>query len=912
MNLKPWHKLVDPREDLRDGRPLDAAEFAVHLDQVRNKTAAQVYQEPRQFFERTYMTPHLAGFGGEVMRRLSGETTQTNAVFHMITQFGGGKTHALTMLYHLANNGPKAADWSGVPKVLKSAGIPSLPQARVAVFVGTEFDSLTGRGGEDGTPKRKSPWGEIAFQLGGEESFALVAEHDQKASSPGGDVLHKILPQDQPCLILMDELLNYLSRSRNTDYAGQLYNFIQSLSETCRSRENIVLAVSIPSHLSEMTQEDEADFDRFSKLLDRLGKAVTITGEGDTAEIIRRRLFEWQGLPPEAEDTVRAYTRWVVDHRSQIPGWFPTDQAEDVFKATYPFHPMVISMFERKWQSLPRFQRTRGILRLLALWVSKAYRAAYEGGRSEPLIGFGSAPLEDQLFRAAVFEQMGNEKLGIPVVSDICGRSDSHAVRLDEEAVETIRKSRLHRQTAEAIFFESNGGQTRDRATTPEIRLALADPALEIGNVVTVLENLAANCYYLTAEQNGYKFGLAANLNKILSDRLGNIQAKDITDRIRKEVQTVFTAENNLSKVFFPEQSSQVPDRAVLTMVIMDPDRSAIYPETLDWVETMTREHGSSGRTYKSALIWCGTDGARTLMEEMRKLLAWEAIRDEASNLKLDESQKRQLDHNIRRAGREATEAVWRSYHFVLLLGQDNTLKTIDLGLISSSMASSMTKVVINRLRQDGELEFDISPSFLVRNWVGQKEWSTKAVRDAFYASPRFPRLMDSEALKETISRGVGNAQMAYVTKDDEGKYPDFHYNGHLDSQDVELVDDVFIITKETAEVYLEAGGGTPPTDPPPSPSTGGGGGTDPEPDPPLPPTLPETVSRIKWSGEVPSQKWMNLYTKALSRWISDPSASMKINLNIIVEGQVSVHKVQEMKSALKELGLEGEIDTEG
>jgi predicted AAA+ superfamily ATPase len=95
MALKPWYKVVTPREDLREGRPLDASEFAVHLDQIKDGNAPTDYQEPERFFERTYLTKNLLELSSEVMRRLSGHKVETNAVFNMTTQFGGGKTHAL-------------------------------------------------------------------------------------------------------------------------------------------------------------------------------------------------------------------------------------------------------------------------------------------------------------------------------------------------------------------------------------------------------------------------------------------------------------------------------------------------------------------------------------------------------------------------------------------------------------------------------------------------------------------------------------------------------------------------------------------------------------------------------------------------------------------------------------------------
>ena len=144
-NLKPWYKVVTPREDLRESKPLDASEFAVHLDQVRDGRAPAVYRNPDEFMDRTYLTRSLLELAGQVVRRLSGERTETSAVFNLATQFGGGKTHALTLLYHLAKNGPKSHGWTGVRSILAKAGVPSIPEAAVAVFVGTEFDSITGR-----------------------------------------------------------------------------------------------------------------------------------------------------------------------------------------------------------------------------------------------------------------------------------------------------------------------------------------------------------------------------------------------------------------------------------------------------------------------------------------------------------------------------------------------------------------------------------------------------------------------------------------------------------------------------------------------------------------------------------------------------------------------------------------------
>ena len=507
--LKPWYQVIYPREDLREGRPMDASEFAVHLDHVRDGQATSVYQNPVEFFQRTYLTKNLLSTSAEVLRRLSGIKVETSAVFNMATQFGGGKTHALTLLYHLANSGDTAKNLNGVNTILKKAEIESVPQAKTAVFVGTEFDSITGRGGDNGEPVRKTPWGEIAWQIGGQAAFEVVADHEEQKIAPSSEVIRKFLPKDKPCLILMDELMNYVSRYRRVGLGTQLYDFLHNLSEETRRADNVVLVVSIPASEIEMTAEDQADYARFKKLLDRLGKAVIMSAESETAEIIRRRLFEWDGITTDMENTISAYASWVLENRTQVPGWFPVDNAKKAFRATYPFHPSVLSVFERKWQQLPRFQQTRGVLRLLALWVSRAYSDDHKGAIRDPLIGLGTAPLEDSFFRTAAFEQLGESRLEGALTTDICGKDDSHSIQMDREAVEAIKKARLHRKVATSIFFESNGGMMKAEATVPEIRLAVGEPGLDIGNVETVLETLSNNCYFLSIERNRYRFSIS-------------------------------------------------------------------------------------------------------------------------------------------------------------------------------------------------------------------------------------------------------------------------------------------------------------------------------------------------------------------------------------------------------------------
>jgi len=921
MNLKPWYKLVFPREDLREGRPLDASEFAVNLDQIRDKRAPEDYQSPERFFERTYLTKGLKTLLIEVVRRLNGIKVETSAVFNMTTQFGGGKTHALSLLYHLAKGGGRSKLWKGVSHILDEAKVKAVPEAAVAVFVGTEFDSIAGRGGSDGTPLRKTPWGEIAFQLGGEEKFNLVKEHDQKLIAPSSEVIRKLFPEKKPVLILMDELMNYVNRFRRIGLSSQLYSFIQNLSEEARANDNVVVAISIPGSELEMSAEDETDYIRFKKVLDRLGKPVIMSAEGEISEIIRRRLFDWSGLPPDANKVVEYYADWIIEHRQQIPNWFPVDNAKDVFAATYPFHPVVLSVFERKWQSLPRFQRTRGILRLLALWVSHAFKTGFKGALREPLITLGSAPLEDPMFRTAVFEQLGEHRLEASVTTDIVGKKESHAVRLDKEAVETIKKYHLHQKVSKSILFESNGGQLKAEATLPEIRLAVSDPNLDIGNIEPVLDSLTQTCYFLSVEKNRYKFSLSPNLNKLLADRRAIMQKEEIIQLVRSEIQSVFSSGIGVERIFFPEQSNQIPDRAALTFVILNPDFSIKEESNVfKFINEITQQYGKSARSFKSALVWIIADNDFTLYDEARKQIAWESIQSEEDELNLDEAQKKQLSGYVKRAERDLKEAIWRTYKNIIFLGKDNKLKKVDLGLVHSSSAENIISLVLDRLRQDGEVERDISPNFVVRNWPPAFiEWSTKSLRDVFFASPLFPRLLNAESLRDTLARGVENGISAYVGKIKNNKYYPFYYEETMLSSDIEFSDDMFIIKKTTAEEYRKSQT-IPPSEGQPEPEKPTG-------DEGTPPTITgetppgslfpseteegKKVSLLKWSGEVIPQKWMNFYMKVLSRFVTGSGLKLKVEIEVKPEDGISQQKVEQTKVALRELGLNEDLDIE-
>ena len=978
VKLKPWYQVVTPREDLRDNRPLDASEFAVHLDHIRTgrATVSKDYTDPARFFERTYLTGSLLDLASQMARRLNGIQLETSAVFNMATQFGGGKSHSLTTLFHLARHGDAAKSWKGVASILLKAQVDSIPKAATAVFVGTEFDAITGRKG-DGEPARKTPWGEIAWQLGGAEAFSKVSQHDAQGISPAGDVIREMLPTG-PTLILMDELLNYISSGRKLGMRDQFFNFLQNLCEEARARTNLVLCVSIPRSDLEMNPDDQRDHDSIKKLCDRTGKAILMSADREMSEIIRRRLFEWNGINDDAKKTISAYAEWAADHAPELAG-FDRDGAYEQFKACYPFHPSVISVFERKWQSLPRFQRTRGVLRLLALWVSHNYQEEHRKNSQEPLITLGLAPLDNPIFRVALLEQLGNTDLEAPVTTDIAGKqSESHSLLLDKEATEAVRKAQLHRKVATTIFFESNGGmsQTRAEATVPEIKTDVCGPDINTTDIDTVLEGLASSCFYLQWERNRYRFGLAANLNQVLVSRRGGVKPNEIDERIRKQTELLF-AKNSLDgskhidRRFFPTRSNDVPEAPRLTLVVLGLDHVAQERSTLALMETIVRDSGTSGRTFKSALLFAAPDPAENVRDKAREVLAWEDVNDDDETTKsIDEGQRRLLSRNLANAKRDLDESLFRTYKHLYLLGKDNTLRRTDLGSITSSSAGSLVELYVRELTRLDELVDGFAARKLANCWPSaMTEWSTKSVRDAFYSSPQLPRLLNPDAVKRTIADGVSQGLIGYATKDSTGRLHLEKLKESLFDTDVEISDDVFILKGEDAlklkepprldmlvikpdhaivkvgeQVSFTCSGVDQYAEPfaigtvtwsatigtvtPQGLFTAGLTGgldtvkaqigacetlaevritTEQETPPPVHATPGEQF--IRWRGAVPSQKWMNFYTKVISKFANAQGLKIEVNFEVKVDQEHADAKAGETRSGLKELGLDDNVE---
>lgn len=826
MLLKPWYDIVKPRNELCDASVLDTLQFTIDLEKVFEGQTLAEYSHPADFFTHTYLTTSLTHLASQVLWRLAENSPDANAVFHVTGHKGEGKTHALTLLYHLIQHGVDAHKWMGIQKILALAGVSSIPQVHTAVVAGTAFDTGKGRRNKRTEPLRKTPWGEIAFQLGGKEAYNTIVEYDERMIAPEDDILRMLLVQGTPCLLLIDDFIEYAVRHRSQGMIEQGYHFLQQLTEHVKDIENVALVVSLPGKESGLDQDMTAAIERYENFLNQASQPVPVASDNELPEIIRRRLFQWDPsvispegnvtLSDEALETCASYARWIRTNRLQLPEWFPFEQAEQMFIDTYPFHPAVFSMFIRKWQILPHFQYTRGILRLLACWIASAHQDGYSKVYSDPLISLGTAPLEDLDFRNVVREQLGDDKrLKTPIFTDIVGR-DAFAVRLDAEAADDIKHDRLHQKTATVIFFESNGGIASPdpvEASEPEIRFAVGEPAMKIENVTAVLDALIEHCHYLTRENKLYRFHLAPNLNKLFIDRSPHLDEERLEEQLRAEISELFATSPLVT--LFPEESHEILDHPVLTLVVMAPEYTSDDPQTLHVLQAMTETCGEEPRTFQNAIIWVVPDQNRSMYGHTRSILTWRDIQHdlEAGSISFEDSSNvepasmmEQITVNINNAHQQLREAVWQNYRQMAFLNKESHVEFLDLGQFQPDESNSQPLLLLHQLRLFDYVVDTVSPRFLTRNWpekFKEKEWSTRAVRDMFFISPLFPRLLNPDILKETIAKGASSGLLGYVSRKVARRYDIFYYQKPLMAADVEISDEKFIITPETAEAYL-------------------------------------------------------------------------------------------------------------
>ncbi len=911
--MEPWYKVTTPRREVREGRSFNPDEFAIALEQVVAGTAPEDYRDPEQFFARTCFTRALREHSGMVLRRLAGKTENTSPVLTLITQFGGGKTHTLTTLYHLAKNGDAAAHYDGVAEVLSESGVTSIPKAKVAVFVGNAWDPHDGR---------ETPWIDGARQLAGDKGVEALGAA-AKTTPPGTDAIAKVFEAaGAPVLLLFDEVLNYLNRHRGS--ADSFLSFIQNLTVATTGTSHGACVISLPRSQVELTEWDQEWQERISKVVRRVAKDLIVNDETEISDVVRRRLFQDLGSERVRKNVAKAFGDWCFERRAQLPPeWTAVDSAateakareflQSRFEACYPFHPATLSVFQRKWQALPQYQQTRGTLAMLAQWISIAAQDAFTKARNEPLITLGSAPLGESGFRGVVLGQLGESRLVAAIDTDIAGQQ-AHSKALDADTSGPLRD--IHRRVATAILFESSGGQTDKVAHLPELRFALGEPELDTTTIDSAAFALEDRSYFIRkAGSDGFRIGYQPTMKKVVSDRRASLDEEtEVKPTVRKLVEEEFRRGASIPVVPFPSEAAEIPDTPKLTLVVADPEMEWPGNQTLrEQLSEWTRQRGKSPRLYPGALVWCLKKPGRELRERIEVMLAWRRVAREVTEGTLggefEKNDRAELQTKVKDSEETAKDEVWGDYRFAVVADRQETdgLKVIDLGAGHSSSGETLCGRVIGALRSEGLLSESVGAGYIDRNWPPALKtsgaWPMASLRQSFL-NGSLTRLVDPDVtLRGKIAEFVehGDFGLGSGTGQD-GSYERVWFKEILAADEVAFDADVFLLRRDAAEAFKL--GTAPEPEPGATAQPGAEAITEPGPLPGFEPASGEQTTSFRLVGTIPPEMWNRLGTKILPklRSGSDLKVGVEFSLTVNIAGAETL--VSELRQILQELGL--------
>ncbi len=921
--MKPWYRVVELRQEVREGRSFSPDEFAIALEQVVAGTAPADYRDPAQFFSRTCFTKALKEHAGIVLRRLSGKTENTSPVLTLVTQFGGGKTHTLTSLYHIAKTGTAASDLPGISDLVKEAKITEIPSARVGVFVGNAWDPSEGK---------ETPWIDLARQIAGDQGVEALGTA-AKSVPPGTEALSDVFAAaNAPVLLLFDEVLNFVNRHR--DMADHFHAFIQNLSVAVTSTTRVVAVISLPRSQVEMTDWDQKWQDKITKVVSRVSRDLFANDESEISEVICRRLFEDRGSPQMRKKVARLYADWCFERTDRLPPeWLRVDSAvkavkskadlAEKFEACYPFHPATLSVFQRKWRALPQFQQTRGALAMLAQWISTASVKQFKEARKEHLITLGSAPLDISEFRAVVLRQLGEPGLDVAIEADIAGEM-AHAKVLDIGASKELRG--IHRRVGTAILFESSGGQVNKVAHLPELRFALGEPSVETTAIDTAAATLEGRGFFIRkVGSDGFLVHHKATLKKVVNDRRASLsEESEIKPTLRKLVEKEFREGTTLPIAAFPKNSSSIQDTARLILVLLDPETGwSSDSQDIQLVAQWMKQRGPSPRLYSGSLVWCAKSPGRKLREKVELWLAWKKVEDEIKKGILgneyDRAEQADVQFSVKDALESAKNEVWASYRYVILSDSQapNGLKVIDLGAGHSSSRETLCGRVLSALKSEALLNESVGAGYIDRHWPpafkDDGAWPLTGLRQSFLDGS-LTRLLDCEkTLRAQIAKFVSTGEFGLASgAETNGTYSRVWYKQQVPQEEVMFESDVFLLIKSKAEALTRCL--DPEPDPPtPDPESGGDPPTGPGPQPPPGVVVPDKKSKsmLRVTGTMPSEIWNRFGTKIIPKVRQLHDVQIRIEISSSVDSTRARHTKSDLSKALEELDLSGQIRVE-
>ncbi|MCC6169408.1 MAG: DUF499 domain-containing protein [Caldilineaceae bacterium] len=769
--LRPWRELITPHPDVASGR-YQQAEFAADLDAVHagDATVSAEYRDPEEFFRRTYLTEGLRDLLTTALRRLGG--SGGDPVVELKTNFGGGKTHSMIALYHLFS-GVSAAKLAGVEGLLRELGLDQAPAAKRAVLVGTRLAPGQPHTKPDGTVVR-TMWGELAHQLGGQDGYALVAGSDAHGTNPGIANLRELFVRFGPSLILIDEWVAFMRQlyTRADLPAGSFdanLSFAQSLTEAVKQAPGTLLVASLPASDIEIGGEGGRQaLVRLQNTFGRIEATWRPASAEESFEIVRRRLFQ-PIAEPRAFAARDAVIAGFVQMYRDSPQDFPNSAREagygERMKAAYPIHPELFDRLYTDWSSLERFQRTRGVLRLMAAVIHELW----ERQDANLLIMPASIPIDAPAVQKELTRYL--EDPWVPVIErDVDGPS-SLPLRLDRENPNLGRTSAC-RRVARTIYM---GSAPIAKAKNPgiderSVKLGAVQPGEPVATFGDALRRLTDNATHLYVNQSRYWYSIQPSVARLAQERAVSLDEIDVWEELKRRLRADRNKGDFAAVHAAPGSSADVADEAAARLVILGPEyrhvRKGLATPAYQQCMKVLKERGSSPRLYQNMLVFLAPDDTRLreLEEALRQYLAWGSIVGETAILNLDTFQSSQAKSKWESADQTVAARILETYIWLLAPAQADPQDPSTLVLEETrlpgqeGLAAQASKRLVSEeallVRWSGlRLHMALDQYHL---WQGVDHIGLQQLWEYFARYPYLPRLRDENVLLGAVQDGIG------------------------------------------------------------------------------------------------------------------------------------------------------------
>lgn len=793
--LLPWRDVAQPHPDVLEARFTDA-EFAANLAHVDQGIGSEEYTDPLAFYRITYLTEGLSRVLRSAVERFAKKGG--DPVIGLQTNFGGGKTHTMLALYHLA--GAREAKYApetlhGMKAIFEAAGVGTLPAVKRAVFVGTHKGPSEVMHASDGRQVRTA-WGYIAYRLGGWKAVDLIADSEAGRTNPGSERLVKILEQAAPCLILLDEVVAFAKQLRGEEYEA-FHAFIQSLTEAAAAVPGAMVIGSLPE--SDMEAGDQRGVDalrRLEKLFGRVQSAWTPASGLETFEIVRRRLF--QTLDDEGEKardaTVQAFSKMYRDNASDFPPEARETAYREEMKRAYPIHPDVLKRFSEDWSTLDKFQRTRGILKIMA----NAIYVLWRGQSTAPMITLALLPLGEDKVRTAILEPL--DRMYGPILQAEVDGSMALPAKM-EAARKRFGDVIAATRAARAVFLATapHMGSSRGGLTGPALRLACAQPGDQISIFGDALRELSERSAYLYREGDRYWFSTQPTLNRIADERAKDVSSDDADGEIIAVLRKEQAHKGGFHRVHAaPENPLDIEDSRNVGLIILPPayNHAARSDETSS-AEQVAKDtiqrRGTGQRRYRNSLVFVAADssGLDSCREIARKYLAWHSIvHDEAMQQGLTRAQFDDASSRMRQAAEGLAQRIRSTWSHIIYPAASNeggngkgaaTGFTLEnSSVVNRAPSKPIPQVVYEKLKAGGVIVDDLGPDTLLAEL--RKVWAedtphvpVATLLDWFASYVYLSRLRDDATLTLSIEKLLGKIEspIAFAKGFDEatGRY---------------------------------------------------------------------------------------------------------------------------------------------